>query len=85
MLQRLREDTNEFQAAARAKFGYPIALMLNWKWIDITIAGLFTAHYCYEGKCIELGEFESADSANFAVLKEIRRCINTGVSRLVKD
>ena len=58
---------------------------INWKWIDITTAGSFTAHYCYEGKCIELGEFKSADSANFAVLKEIRRCINTGVSRLVDD
>ena len=63
----------------------PLPSCINWKWIDITTAGLFTAHYCYEGKCIELGEFESADSANFAVLKEIRRCINTGVSRLVKD
>ena len=63
----------------------PLPSCINWKWIDITTAGTFTAHYCCEGKCIGLGEFKSADSANFAVLKEIRRCINAGVSRLAKD
>ena len=58
---------------------------INWKWIEVALRSLYTAHYSQDGKCKELGEFESATSANFVVAKAICSHMNAESSESLKD
>ncbi len=50
----------------------PLPSCINWKWVECTPQGMFKAHYCFKGKCKDLGVFKSAEEANREVIKEMQ-------------
>ena len=47
-----------------------------------TTDGRFSAYYCNEGNCKDLGVFRHVQDANTAVVREIREHIRSGLRRL---
>ena len=66
----------------KAHFDEILPSSINWKWLTATSDGRFSAYYCNEGICKDLGTFSHAQDANTAVVQEIREHLQRGLRRL---
>lgn len=55
---------------------------IHWEWITATSDGRFSAYYCNEGICKDLGIWSHAQDANTAVVEEIRKHLRRGLRQL---
>ena len=66
----------------KAHCGELLPSSIHWQWIMPTTDGRFSAYYCNEGICRDLGVFYHVQDANTAVVQEIREHIRSGLRRL---
>ena len=66
----------------KAHFDDILPSSINWKWITATSDGRFSAYYCNEAICKDLGIFSHAQDANTAVVEEVRKHLRRGLRRL---
>ena len=64
----------------KTQFDEILPSSINWKWITATSDGRFSAYYCNEGICKDLGNFSHAQDANTAVVQVIREHIRCRLS-----
>ena len=67
----------------KAHCGELLPSSIHWQWIMPTTDGRFSAYYCNEGICKDLGIFSHAQDANTAVVEEeVRKHLRRGLRRL---